>query len=207
MLRRWRAQNGWTQYTAKSWAAESDVCLIAPSGLSELEQGKTRHPRTKTFLWLAELNNRVAAEDFAGVRSRDLLDRLKDSSPITCEDGRPWGPAEFWSCHAGLIDPPDWVNPDLMAVMPQLGDEEAVELSKKWAEEIKSAILKSGGGKSEAMKVVGNAPARERKKWEDVLLGFDYYRKDDLVRIWDARDGRWLPEVWIEEWMDLVPSE
>ena len=90
-----------------------------------------------------------------------------------------------------------------MAVMPQLEDQEAVELSKKWAEEIKSAILERGGGKSEVMRVVSNAPPREREKWEDVLLGFDYYRRDDLVRIWDAKAGRWMPVAWMEEWMAL----
>ena len=95
MLRRWREKNGWTQYTATNWAKESGPPLIKLSGLSELEQGKTLHPRTKTFFCLAQLNNRVAAKDFAGVRSRALLDQLKDSKPITCEDGRPWGPVEF----------------------------------------------------------------------------------------------------------------
>ena len=92
MLRRWRKVNGWTQYTAKHWADEAGHTSGSHSGLSELERGLTRHPRSAVFLSLAEMNQRIADSDFKGVYTRELLDVLKGSRAITEPDGKPWGP-------------------------------------------------------------------------------------------------------------------
>ena len=84
MIRRWRERNGWTQYTGGTFAACADPPFAAPSHgtASEIETGKNRHPRSAYFLFLGELNARVAAGRFQGVRARKLLDQLKGSRPM-----------------------------------------------------------------------------------------------------------------------------
>ena len=106
MLRRWRELNNWTQYTAYKWAKEAGFEVMAPSTLSVFENGKAPKPRPESFFALAEVNRRLAAKDFSGVRTRALKDLISQAQPLVDDDGRAWGPAEFWSCHLGLLPVP-----------------------------------------------------------------------------------------------------
>ena len=103
MLRRWRELNNWTQYTAYKWAKEAGFEVMAPSTLSVFENGKAPKPRPESFFALAEVNRRLAAKDFSGVRTRPLKDLISQAQPLVDDDGRVTG----WDDDAvlGTADP------------------------------------------------------------------------------------------------------
>jgi hypothetical protein len=206
MLRRWRKANGWTQYTAKRWADEAGHPSGSHSGLSELERGLTRHPRSAVFLSLAEMNQRIADQDFAGVRTRELLDQLKGSRAIASDDGTTWGPAEFWSCHCGLINPPSWLAPPALNPAPVLTDEQAKDLCTAWALQARELVLLSGGGTADLMRANSTAPAKLREKWGAVLVGLATYSPEELQETcWDAEASEWAPAKWLSTWAATLP--
>ena len=205
MLRRWRESNGWTQYTAKKWAQEAGHVSSSHSGLSELERGLTLHPRAQTFLSLAEMNQRIAEEDFKGVHTRELLDQLKGSQPIIGDDGTLWGPAEFWSCHAGLINPPAWLAPPALNSAPLLTPEQAADLCAAWARQARELVLLSGGASTDLVRASGDAPAEQREKWSSVLLGLGSYSPQELQEVWDEAASEWAPAHWLTTWAATLP--
>ena len=205
MLRRWRKANGWTQYTAKRWADEAGHASGSHSGLSELERGLTRHPRSAVFLGLAEMNQRIADQDFAGVRTRELLDQLKGSKAIASDDGTPWGPAEFWSCHAGLISSPAWLAPPALNPAPLLTAEQAADLCAAWAKQARELVLLSGGGSADLVRANGAAPTKARERWGAVLLGVGIYTPEELQEAWDAEASEWAPAQWLTTWAATLP--
>jgi len=105
MLRRWRESNNWTQYTAYRWGKAAGFETMAPSTLSVLENGKAPKPRPESFLALAEVNRRLAVKDFTGAPD-DLKDLISQALPLVDDEGKLFGPQDFWSCHLGLIPVP-----------------------------------------------------------------------------------------------------
>jgi len=205
MIRRWRAHNGWTQYTAKRWAEEADLeTVIRHSGLSELERGITKSPRNVVFLSLANVNALIHAQQFTGVRSRDLLDQLKGSRAICDEQGNPWGPAQFWSCHAGLLASPDWLLPPPAHPMPDLDDDQAAKLCASWVDQARESVRVSGAGSGRLMAVGGFAPSKLRQQWQDVILGVEVFTVDELAPLWDPDSGAWAPEQWLATWRQTL---
>ena len=200
MLRRWRMLNGWTQYTARNWAAEAGHSTSSHSGLSELERGLTRHPRNTLFISLAEMNERIHLGDFTGVTSRDLLNQLKAAKPIVREDGSPWSPAEFWECHAGLLTPPAWLAPPPANPAPQLSDQQAFDQCTAWAEQAREHVLLAGASSSDLIRAGAVAPAIARSKWLNVLLGLDSYKPQELEALWDTEKSELAPEGWLRNW-------
>ena len=208
MLRRWRRQNGWTQYTARRWADEAGLGeLIRHSGLSELERGITRSPRNVVFLSLANLNALVHQGDFKGVRSRDLLDQLKGSQAICDEAGQPWGPSEFWACHAGLLLPPEALRAPAANPAPVLSDDQSAELCASWADQARDAARAAGAGPAQLMAAGGFAPARLRQKWAGVVMGLDSFTAAELAEQWDPDASEWRPAQWLAAWKEsLIPA-
>lgn len=207
MVRRWRERNGWTQYTGGTFAACADPPFAAPSHgtASEIETGKNRHPRTAYFLFLGELNARVATANLKGVRVRKLLDQLKDSRPITDEQGRPWGAAEFWSCHAGLLAPPDWLagEPDQLA--PQLSDDEAAALGDQWKAQIMEIGAVAGMRPLKAVaSFVGSIPTAYRVAVEEGLMSS--FGPGNVATLWDPATGEWLLPTWIQRWQQELAT-
>lgn len=200
MLRRWREANGWTQYTAARWADESGHQGISHSGLSELENGLTRHPRLAVFLALAEQNARIAAADFSGVRTRALRDQLQDSRPITHPDGTPWGPAEFWECHAGLRDVPEWLAPAPANPAPLLSADQAAELCGSWGDRARALVRAAGGTAADLIRAGQAAPSRHRQQWGMVVIGLATYSPEELRELWDPDASEWQPSQWLETW-------
>lgn len=208
MLRRWRRLNGWTQYTAKRWAEEAGLGdLIRHSGLSELERGITRSPRNIVFLSLANLNRLVHEERFKGVHSRDLLDQLKGSQAI-CDDvtGEPWGPEDFWACHAGLLAPPAWLAAPAASPAPVLTSAQAAELCASWADQAREAARAAGAGPAQLMAAGGFAPPRLRQQWQAVVLGLDSLSPEELVAQWDPEASEWRPAQWLAAWRESLAS-
>jgi transcriptional regulator with XRE-family HTH domain len=209
MLRRWRKQNGWTQYTARRWADEAGLGdVIRHSGLSELERGITRSPRNVVFLSLANLNALVHQGDYKGVRSRDLLDQLKGTQAI-CDDttGEPWQPEAFWACHAGLLLPPKALRAPVASPAPVLSDDQAAELCASWADQARDAARAAGAGPAQLMAAGGFAPARLRQRWAGVVLGLDAWTAAELAEQWDPDASEWRPAQWLAAWTEsLTPA-
>lgn len=101
MLKSWRIQMGWTQYTAWNWSLAADFEVISYGNLSILEQGTAGELRHKAFLQLEELNRRISRRDFSGVTERRLRDRLEASFPLGDDDAPTWSAVEFWACYVG----------------------------------------------------------------------------------------------------------
>ncbi len=203
MLRRWRELNGWTQYTPEKWAFESGFIVLRHSNLSQLENGKGQ-PRFKTFLCLAELNRRLALQDMAGVRSRDLKDQLQDAEPLIDDEGLLWGPAQFWECHHGLRAVPAKYQVNVVA-LPEINATDAVIMSKQWRVRVldsaKAAGLKPIEMLSQAAKI---PPTAQRDHFQSVLTGMVDYTPEELNHLWDAKAATWLPELWVQRWAAAV---
>ena len=204
MIRRWRERNGWTQYTAKSWAQEAGFALIGHSGVSELENGITKAPGIKVFLHLAEVNERVAARNYVGIRSRKLRDEIEGSMAIVDEQGQPWGPAMFWECFTGLRAIPEWLQADPGENRPVITDAGAAELSAQWAAAARDAIRAAGMRSSELTSAGQAAPVSRRPRWTDVVMGFEPYTAAELAELWDAQAATWLPATWLQRWIDAI---
>jgi len=208
MLRRWRIENGgWTQYTAKRWADEAGHPSQSHSGLSELENGLVKHPRTSVFMALGEMNARIAAQDFSGVRSRDLRDLLSTARPILDEDGTPWGPAQFWECHAGIRPVPAHLAPAPSSPAPQLGEQAAADLCSSWAEQARELVRSKGGKPADLLRAGAAAPPRHREQWGLVVMGLSSYSPEQLQATWDEEASEWAPAQWLAAWAaTLDPS-
>ena len=208
MLRRWRRSNGWTQYTAKNWAAEAGLGdVIKHSGMSELERGITRSPRNVVFLSLANVNRLVHEQQFQGVHARALLDQLKGSRAI-CDEatGEPWGPAEFWACHAGIEPIPTWLAPPPSNPAPKLTDEQAADLCASWADQARDATRAAGAGAAGLMAAGGHAPVKLRQRWQGVVLGLEEWDPEELQELWDPEASEWQPAQWLASWREGLGS-
>lgn len=199
MLRRWREMNHWTQYTAYKWAKEAGFEVMAPSTLSVFENGKAPKPRPESFFALAEINRRLAAQDFSGVRTRALKDLISQAQPLVDDEGQLWGPAEFWSCHLGLLPvPAAYQLPDLPE-QPRLDAAEAARLSEQWRTQLVHTAKQHGIGVMEALSSAAKAaPTGQRPAFQAVLAGFEVYTPEQLQGLWDGET--WLPQRWLEAW-------
>jgi len=204
ILRRWRMICGFTQYTIGKWIKEAGLDLPI-SGISEIERGLTRNPRVEFYTSIGTINRLLHEQDFRGVHSRELIDQLKGGRAITDEDGRPWGPGDFWELRAGHRSPPSWLrvaaNP-----APVLTVEGAEALCLSWADQVRQAARTAGLGRAGMEQAQAVAPAEEQKRWGEVLTGFGSYNPDDLAQLWDPIASEWIPAQWVEEWCASILS-
>jgi transcriptional regulator with XRE-family HTH domain len=199
MLRRWREMNHWTQYTAYKWAKEAGFEVMAPSTLSVFENGKAPKPRPESFFALAEINRRLAAQDFSGVRTRALKDLISQAQPLVDDEGQLWGPAEFWSCHLGLLPVPAAYQLPALPEQPRLDAAEAARLSEQWRSQLVHTAKQHGIGVMEALSSAAKAaPTGQRPAFQAVLAGFEVYTPEQLQGLWDGET--WLPLRWLEAW-------
>jgi transcriptional regulator with XRE-family HTH domain len=199
MLRRWREMNHWTQYTAYKWAKEAGFEVMAPSTLSVFENGKAPKPRPESFFALAEINRRLAAQDFSGVRTRALKDLISQAQPLVDDEGQLWGPAEFWSCHLGLLPVPAAYQLPALPEQPRLDAAEAARLSEQWRSQLVHTAKQHGIGVMEALSSAAKAaPTGQRPAFQAVLAGFEVYTPEQLQGLWDGET--WLPQRWLEAW-------
>jgi hypothetical protein len=207
MFRRWRTANGWTQYTAGRWAEEAGFLPVCShGGTSELENGKLQHPRATFFEGLGEINVRMATEDYSGVKTRKTLDEIKQSRAILDPDGRPWGPAQFWSCFTGLLAPPEWLARNAEDLAPTLTSEQAAALSVDWAQQAKAMVLNGRSSMAQLAQAPLVAPDQEQERWSMVLHGIHSYTPQELRRLWDVKAAEWLPAEWLTTWMGQLPQ-
>ena len=197
MLRRWRAANGWTQYTAESWAAEAGFLTHGHGSMSEMENGKLKAPGLKAFCFLHEVNRRVAAEDWSGVTSRKLKDALVGSRPILDAQGQPWTIPQWWAAHKGLEPIPEWLQ---VPEVPVPTDDEAAAACARWMDGLREVAKASQGGATQLANAYQFAPAQHQERWHEVLLGLGNYSGEELARLWDAKANEWQPAQWVMAW-------
>ena len=109
-LTAWAARNGWIHSTLQDWGHEAGFPTTRDSTFNRLQNGKIEQPQPLTFCQLQQVNQRLADQNFKGVSSRALMDRLKGSEPIAT-NGKLWGAMEFFGHFIGELEGPDWSIP------------------------------------------------------------------------------------------------
>lgn len=138
-LTAWANRNGWIHSTLHDWGEQAGFPAVRDSSFNRLQNAKTEQPSPLTFIQLAMANARVAAGDYSGVTDRSLKDRLLESTPITDEDGKPWGAQEFFGHFVGEREAPSWAQ----APKP-LSAEELAALSQQQQERFTSVAAAKG---------------------------------------------------------------
>ena len=209
MVRRWREQNGWSQYTGEAWAKESGFDLLSHAGLSTLENGQTATPQWATFGHFAEMNRRLAAQDFTGVKKHELLALLHEARPMVDDDGVLLEEEALFGIHAGtrLVPTSYWVPPEGGA--PTITDAEAIQLCEAWRQLVRNEAARRGTGLVSCLNDLGSlVPEPHRVLLQEVLVGASNYSACELLQLWNGKDL--LPQVWIEIWIagprQLPPS-
>jgi hypothetical protein len=206
MLLSWRRRNGWTQYTACHWGQEVGFEMISYGNLSVIEQGKAGELRQKAFWQLGELNQRIAAQDWGPIQTRLLKERVMAAEPLGDTECPVWGPLEFWACYCGLRPVPESYR---QTPAPSIGQRKATELSRRWRQQARDRVLQLQQASPEITPqaalgdLVNLAAVEHRDNFYAVLIGFADYRPDQLAGLWQ-RDGRYLPEIWLQQWQQAL---
>jgi transcriptional regulator with XRE-family HTH domain len=196
MLLNWRRRNGWTQYTACSWADEAGFETISYGNLSVIEQGKAGELRQKAFFQLEELNRRLEEKDWGPVKSQRLKDQLKNAEPLHGDDGKLWDAVDFWSCYIGYVPVPSTYQ---TAPAPTLTAKRAEELCQKWRQYVRRVIKERGFDVTEALELLeASVPSEHQKRFREVLA-VDDYSPAELSQLW-LEGEFFMPEDWIVLW-------
>lgn len=205
MLIAWRKRCGYAQADIPRWA---DVCgFVGPAigTVSQLERGRVTTPTMALFAGLAEVNRRMAEQDWSGLTSRRMLDRISGGVPILSASGQPWGFHEFVNAFhlPHLVDGELWESlADADAPPPELTDAELERVNHALHLGFRE-LVREGISLSAALQLAGRAaPPSEREAYERALGGFGYERSE-LQRLWDGQAGEWSPLVW---WQALLDS-
>lgn len=107
MMRLWRLQNKWTQYTVYMWSREAGFEAISYGNLSVIEQGKAGELRQKAFFQLEELNRRLMTQNWGPIKNQEIKNQLKDAKPLVDDNGKVWDAVDFWACYVGYKTIPE----------------------------------------------------------------------------------------------------
>jgi hypothetical protein len=200
MLLNWRRRNGWTQYTACTWAKAigEPSMVISYGNLSVIEQGKAGELRQKSFWQLGELNRRIAAREWGRFGDAALRAKLEAAIPLGDEGSPVWGPLEFWACYCGVRPvPPAFSTPPA----PVISERQAVMLSDRWRQQLRTHIeahdLDPATALNDLMSIAGE---EHRRGFYAVHTGFRSYSPAELGALWLEGD-RYRPALWLEQWL------
>lgn len=202
MLRNWREQNGWTQHTASQWGKDAGFKALDAGTLSKLESAKVPFPRPSTFFQLADVNRRIAAQNWGPIRSSALRERVTAAVPIVDADSRPWGEQQFWAASVGLqVIPPHLVTTQLV----HLTQETAGRLSQQWREMFQDVVLEHDLDPAAVLsKLIRQLPTGQRKRAGQVLLMAAEFSVDELQEQWA---GYWPLEAALADWMQQLKND
>lgn len=195
----WRKRCGWTQYEIPQWATAAGFVGPAIGTVSQIERGKIATPTMALFAGLAEVNARLVTQDFTGVSSRKLLDRLRKGVAVNDAAGRPWGFHEFVSSfhQPDQVSGEIWEAAGVRYARPVLTDEELERVNTTLASGFRE-LLQTTKPLSRALKLATMvAPPSEREAYEEALGGIGY-SQEALQRLWDGHAGQWAPLLWWE---------
>lgn len=200
MIRKWREGNGWSQYTGEAWAKAAEFDPMSHSGLSPLESGATKSPSPATFGHFAEMNRRLRAQDFSGVKDHGLLAQLSEARPMLDDDGELLEEERLYGIHTGVRRVPAayWVPPQ--SDVPELADTDALQLCKEWRRLVRAEAARRGSGLVGCLSDLGElVPDQHRVLLLDVLVGASNYGAHELTRLWDGCE--FLPQAWLNSWL------
>jgi hypothetical protein len=206
MLLNWRRRNGWSQYTAFTWAEAigEPKLVISYGNLSVIEQGKAGELRQRAFWQLWELNRRIASRDWGRFGDGELRQKLESAIPLGDADCPVWGPLEFWACYGGLRP-----VPAAFAVTPApvVSPRQATLLSNRWRQQLRSVIEAHQLDPATALAALMQLAGEEhRKGFYAVLTGFRAYSPQELSVLWLHGD-HYRPQQWLEQWIASLPGE
>jgi len=197
MLLCWRRRNGWTQYTAGTWAQQAGFATISSGNLSVIEQGKAGELRQKCFWQLWELNRRIAQKEWGEALEPAIAAKLQEAIPIGDSSCPLWGPVEFWACYCGLRPVPAAFR---FSPPPAISQRKAAELSARWRRQLRRVVTDHNLDPSAAInQLVARAGSSQRNRFYAVLTGFGDYSSAELSALWQA-DGQYLPDTWLAQW-------
>jgi hypothetical protein len=197
MLLVWRRRNGWTQYTACTWAKEAGFDAISYGNLSVIEQGKAGELRHKGFWQLGELNRRIAEKDWGPVKSQAIKEKLKGAIPLGDEQCPVWTPLELWACYCGIREVPAAFR---QSPAPTIGQRRASELSGRWRSQMRKVVADLALDPEPALKALAaEAPEADRARFFAVLTGFANYIPLELALLWVEGDT-YRPQQWLDRW-------
>lgn len=197
MLLNWRRRNGWTQYTACTWAKEAGFEAISYGNLSVIEQGKAGELRQKAFWQLGEINRRIAEKDWGPVKDQAIKQKLKGAIPLGDEACPLWTPLEMWACYCGLREVPEAFR---TSPPPVIGQKRASELSGKWRNQMRRVVEECGLDPSDALaSLAAGAPEAHRRRFFAVMTSFGNYSPLELDQLWVEGDT-YQPMLWLQGW-------
>ena len=205
----WRKRCGWSQYELPKWGREAGFVTPSVGTMSQLERGNAKNPHMKLFAGLSEANRRLAAQDFSGVTSRQLLDRLQAGEPVVADAGQPWGFEQFVRAYhlPHQVSGEIWTASGRNAnAAPALTAAELAHVNQAIADgflEVARTIKPITRAMLQAVRV---APPGQRERYEDALSGLGY-DAETLAKLWDHEAGDWLPLLWLQQLrQDLPPA-
>jgi len=199
MIRNWRIQQGWTQYTAGNWAREAGFDTISYGNWSVIESGKSGELRFASFLQFEELFHRLYMKDYGAITDPLTRERVEGSQPICDMDGQPWDAVDLIACYLGRKDVPEALT---KAQAPSINDKALKALCSRWRRMVQQRAAATKD-RTKALKLLENfMPDEYVKGFRELLMGFDYTQQE-LAKLWIHTNVYW-PEKWIDDWERLT---
>lgn len=193
-LSRWRHLNGWTQDTAEQWAKEAGFAPIQNSQWSKMERGSQPKPGPLLFRCLGIVNTKLAEQDFRGIRTRKLLERVQRARPILDDDGEAWDGADFYAAFMGLQS---W--PGFSGLQREVSPAEAEAWNRQLRHWFEQVVKAAGLVPLHALQsLMDSVPADQQDTMQKAVLGLGGFSPESLQSL-SGPDGLG-PEEWMQAW-------
>jgi transcriptional regulator with XRE-family HTH domain len=199
MIRNWRIQQGWTQYTAHYWAKEAGFDTISYGNWSVIESGKSGELRFASFLQFEELFRRLHNNDYGHVVDPVTLKRLDAAEPIYRPDDMPWDALDLIACYLGRKDVPLALT---VPQAPSINDKALKALCGRWRRMVQQHAEALGDRTKALNRLMQFVPDEHEQQFRELLMGFDYSHQE-LAKLW-VHTTIYLPEQWIHDWEQLT---
>lgn len=204
LLIAWRNRCSYAQADVPRWADQCGFVGPAIGTVSQLERGRVTTPTMGLFAGLAEVNRRLAVQDWSGITSNKMLDRISRGVPILDATGRPWEFHDF----VNAFHLPHLVSGELWdtvssaaAAPPELSDGELERVNSTLQDGYRLLVRKGMAPSAVLNSASRLAPPGERPAYERALTVIGYER-EELQRLWDGEAREWAPLVWWQQWLE-----
>lgn len=177
-IKTWGRQNSFSIQVPHDWAKAVGSEGPWNSQWSLLTRGKL-DAKPLFFVSVGRFNRAIAAKDFAAIKDRKLLDRLKAAEPFLGDDDSVWGPMEFYGAYVGELTPPD----RYLSGAPIVTEEQALkvteELREKFRQHAAEGLLPPKQAFAQLAENSGLGVARQTRL-QQILSGWDVLTVEDL---------------------------
>ena len=205
MIRNWRIQQGWTQYTAGNWAKEAGFDTISYGNWSVIESGKSGELRFASFLQFEELFRRLHERDYGLITDELTRKRVEGAQPIRSTPpiaemtGRHWDAVDLIACYLGRKDVPEALT---APHAPNISDKALKALCSRWRRMVQQHAEALGNRTRALNRLMQFVPDEHEQEFRELLMGFDYSHQE-LARLW-VHTAIYKPEQWIHDWEQLT---